>query len=389
MSRLMSVERFGEVQTIFSFVFLSGVILTVFYRIVLHITTNTDTEAPQKVSSTISPSSASTIPSLYTAAFVIHLPVILFLIIASPALSRFFAFETSWSFAVFALSLALAVPATFYGAYLHGRNEFTVLSVSQGIGAGGKLVFAVLLVLLGASVLGAVGALALASLMSVLYMRAKSHGFTLHFVPFLHTLPALKKEIPYGILVFLSLGLVTFLYSADVLIVKRLFSPEIAGTYSGIATIARIIFFATASIGAVLLSSIKIRNTTIENRAILKKAVIYVSVVGGGALLVFALFPVKIITLLIGAKYISMSPLLPLFSLSMFLISLLSLFVTYLLALRAPALLPISIIAFIAVGISILLNHATPACIVFDFAFATTLALILIALSEFFNKKTL
>lgn len=44
MSRLMPVERFGEVQTIFSFVFLSGIILTVFYRIVLHIVANSSTE---------------------------------------------------------------------------------------------------------------------------------------------------------------------------------------------------------------------------------------------------------------------------------------------------------------------------------------------------------
>lgn len=40
----MPVERFGEVQTIFSFVFLSGIILTVFYRIVLHIVANSSTE---------------------------------------------------------------------------------------------------------------------------------------------------------------------------------------------------------------------------------------------------------------------------------------------------------------------------------------------------------
>lgn len=387
MSRLMTVERFGEVQTIFSLVFLSGVILTVFHRIVLHLTSNDDGDSSEKSETTNS--IPTVIPSLYTAALAIHLPLAIFLIVASPAISRFFNFETSWSFAVFAVCLILTVPATFYGAYLHGRNEFTALSVSQAIAAGGKLVVAALLVLLGLGVFGAVGALAIASLVSILYMRSKSKGFTLSLVPFVHSLPALKKEIPYGILVFMSLGLVTFLYSADVLVVKRLFSPEIAGMYSGVATIARIIFFATASIGAVLLSSIKVRNTAKENRAILKKAVLYVSVIGGGVLAVIAIFPEQIITLLIGAKYSPMASILPFFALSILLVSFLSLFATYLLALRSVALLPISVIGFFAVFALVAVNHNTPGAIVFDFATSTALTLVLLAFSELLFKKTI
>lgn len=386
MSRLMPIETFGEVQTIFSLVFLSGVILTVFSRIVLHITSNSDDDVLPQAGNAAS--NTTIISSLYSAAFLVHLPVIMFLIVASPAISRFFAFESSWSFVVFAGALILAVPSTFYSAYLHGRNDFAALSISQALAAGGKLILAILLVVLGAGVFGAVGALVLASLISIIYMRSVSTGFTLSFAPFMRVLPTLKQEIPYGILIFMSLGLVTALYSADVLVAKRLFSPEIAGMYSGVETIARIIFFTTASISAVLLSSIKIRNTAQENRTILKKAILYVSIIGGGAFMVFALFPMQVITLLIGAKYAPMAYLLPLFAFSSLLISFLSLYASYLLALRSAALLPVSALGFLALCTLVATNHSTPTSIVFDFAASTAFTLILLIVSAPFFKKT-
>lgn len=387
MSRLMTVESFGEVQTIFSLVFLSGVILTVFYRMVLHITSNSDTDMPLESGAITADTSA--IPGLYTAALLIHLPFVILLGIASPFISHFFAFQSSWSFAVFAVALLLTVPTTFYGAYFHGRNEFATLSVSQAITSAGKLIVAILLVLLGMGVFGAIGALAIASLMSILFMRAKSEGFKLSIVPFMHMLPALKREIPYGILIFMSLGLVTFLYSADVLVVKHLFSPEVAGLYSGVATIARIIFFVTASISGVLLSSIKLRNSLEENRLILKKGILYVAVIGGGVLAAFVLFPVQIISLLIGAKYVSMAHLLPLFSLSTFLVSLLSLFVTYFVALRSVVIIPVSILGFLSVFTLIALSHGSTGAIVLDFAVSSALTLVFLAISAPIFKKTL
>ncbi|MDO8573020.1 MAG: oligosaccharide flippase family protein [bacterium] len=387
MSRLLTVEEFGEVQTIFSLVFLSGVVMTVFNRIVLHIASNSEHDGLPGERALIS--NAASIPGLYTAALAVQLPFVFFLVIASPAISRFFAFETSWSFSVFAVALLLTVPATFYGAYLQGKSEFMALSLSQAISAGGKLALAILLVVLGMGVFGAIGALAIASFIAILYMRSRSKGFALSLVSFKQMVYAIKKEISYGILILLSLGLVTFLYSADVLVIKRLFSPEVAGMYSGVATIARIIFFGTASVGAVLLSSIKIHNTAEQNRTILKKGFLYVGVLGGGAFLIFALFPAQIITLLIGAKYAPLAYLLPLFSLSSLLVSFLSLFVTYLLALRSRALIPVSVVGFIAVFVLIATNHSTPGTIVFDFAASTAFTLVLLASSLHFFKKSI
>jgi hypothetical protein len=117
MGRIMSVEEFGEVQTIFSLVFLSGVILTVFRMIVLNITTND--RARQLPTATISLPISDLLPrdksepllretdhsisALYTLALFIHLPFLTVLLFASPFISHFFSFESSWSFSVFSL----------------------------------------------------------------------------------------------------------------------------------------------------------------------------------------------------------------------------------------------------------------------------------------------
>ena len=387
MSRLMTVERFGEVQTIFSFVFLSGVILTVFRMIVLHIASNRIDEG---VVPTGPPDqNDSVIASLFTATLATHLPFVILLIVASPALSEFFAFETSWNFAVFALYFTLTIPFTFYGAHLTGKSKFGTVSIANIIQAFGKLIFAALFVILGLDVFGAIGALVIASFLALLYIRTKSKDFLLSLTPSNNVRRALKKEFSYGLLILISLGLVTFLYAADVLVVKRLFSPEIAGTYSGIATIARIIFFATGSISTVLLSSIKIRNTPAINQAILLKATLFVCMIGGSALLLFTLFPNQIITLLIGKKFVPMAHHLPYLSLYLFLVSLLNLFVAYFIALRLKSLLPISALGFLGIILLLALNHHTLQAIIFDFTFATLGTLSLLVFSAFVSQKNI
>lgn len=376
MSRVLSVEEFGEVQTIFSLVFLSGVVMTVFRMIVLNITTNSTTTEHQKLGS-----DAHTIPALFTTAHIFHVPFMLVLFFGSPFISHFFSFSSSWAFSIFSLYIYFSVASTFYGAYLNGKNDFTSLTISQIIGAGGKLIISFILVSLGFGVLGAISALVLISLITIFYMRTKSDNFSLSFIHPKKIKHALIKELPFGLLVFFTLGLVTILYSADVLIIKRLFSPEVAGLYSGIATIARIIFFATGSISAVLLSSVTIDDIKKTNASSLKKALLLITAIGGSILIFFSLFPTFTISLLVGTKYASYAHLLPLVSLYTFLVSVLNLFVIYLLALRSYTLFKISGIGFVSLVLSLFFGHSTPSAIVISFIISILITLTLSGIS--------
>lgn len=375
LSRLLSVEQFGEVQTIFSLVFLSGVVLAVFNRMIIHLTVQARVDEGAEAGMKLAYDRK--VSSLFTYALLIHVSFALVLALLSPALSRYFSFETSWSFAYFALFGVIAVPYTFYAAHLQGRNAFGALSIGQGINALGKLVFAVVFVLLGTGVFGAVGALTSAALVAILYMRHAASGHTFSLVPLRAAARIVQEELPYSVLVLLTLGLVTVLYSGDVLIVKRLFSPEVAGLYAGVATIARLIIFATTSISVVLISSVALHQTRAENRAVLKKGLLYVTLVGGLATLVMSLFPEIILRLAMGVRYEESAALLPLLSITMLVVSYLNLCLSYLLALRERALIAICSAGFVVLAFALFRFHATPEAIIFDFLAAAGVSLTL------------
>lgn len=364
--RMMTVEQFGEVQTILSFVFLSGVILTVFRMIVLDISKNNE-ESPENIS------------SLFTLAVLLHIPILLFLIIGSPFLSSFFSFQDPWSFALFSLCLALSIPNTFYSSHLNGKNNFFVLSVSNIIPAASKITISVVLIYLGFAVYGAITGLIISSLISIIYIRHNISGFHISLQKnFTKIKEVAKKELPYAALVISSLALITFLYSGDILIVKHFFSPEVAGAYAGIATIARIIFFITASVSGVLVSSVKISNTKSENKIIFIKGLKIIVLVGGVTSLFFIFFPKFVISILLGEKYLALSALLPLLSVSLFLISILNLFISYFLALRDKELLKISVITSVAFVLFLCYVNNSIKEIIFSFILTSLLALALL-----------
>ena len=102
----------------------------------------------------------------------------------------------------------------------------------------------------------------------------------------------------------------TFLYTADVIVVKHFFSPTDAGLYSGVSTVARIIFYITGPVCIVLLPTVKLKNHLKENKKYLNKALLITFVLGTAALLFFLVLPSLSVKMLVGSKFVVMSPLL-------------------------------------------------------------------------------
>jgi len=161
-----------------------------------------------------------------------------------------------------------------------------------------------------------------------------------------------------------------------VIIIKHYFPADQAGFYSGIATIARIIFFITASVAGVLISHIKIENPDKENKKTLKKSLFLVGGLGGVALLTFLVFPDIVIKVLIGQRYLEYANLLPRLSLLLFLVSVINVFFFYYLALRKYFLALIAILSPLLVIVLSYFRHDSLLEIINNFLWVSALILI-------------
>jgi O-antigen/teichoic acid export membrane protein len=161
------------------------------------------------------------------------------------------------------------------------------------------------------------------------------------------------------------------MYSVDTIVMKHWFDAQTAGLYAGIATIARIIFFITASIAQVLLPSVRMSRPAKHNRQVLMKSFILLAGIGGSILLVFSLAPHRVVGMLMGQRFLPYAGLLPRLSLVIFFISVINLFMLYHLALRRYAIAAIAVIgAFVTTGF-MLINHQSPQAIVNDLLYSS------------------
>jgi len=357
MSRMMSVREFGEVQTIISLTYITNIFLVIIGTIVINIIANRSDNKSNVI-----------LAQLYKLSLGLVFFLSVLIISLSPYLKQVFQFESIGPFFLLTLILIIGVPFIFYNSYLRGRQQFKSISIAGIILAAGKLIFAWGLVFLGFKVFGAVSALVLAILIALLYVKYKTKGiFYLNLKERLFFSIELRKELKYGLLIFISLGFVTFLYTSDVLFVKHFFAPREAGLYSGIATVARIIFFATASVAGVLLPSIKMNASKKQNYKILKKAFIIIFLLGSSILVIFSLMSKIIISTLMGGAYVGLAELLPLAGLYIFLVSLINIMYMYFLALRDRKLFIISLIGFFITVSMLFARHNTFEWVIIDY----------------------
>ena len=366
LGRMMSVEEFGEVQTLISLFTQLAIIVGIFGMIVINIVSNQKEKEDSK----------ETILMLYKFALIITITLGGLIIICSPFLKSFFHFNSFYPFISLAVILMLGFLITFRTAVLQGTHNFKALSVGQIISSSGRLIFAVVLVYVGFSSFGAISAIIIAQAITLLYIAPKVKkifnfgGWNIKI-----DWRKIKRELKFGSLI-LSVSLcVTFLYTADVMIVKHYFPAETAGLYSGVAIIARIIFFVTGSIVGVLLPSVKLKDENGNNSKILSKSLLLFLGIGGTTLIFFSLFPEFVINMLIGDRYLVYAHLLPRLSLLLFLTSVINLLFYYLLALRIYSIAPVAILGIFATILASFFRHDTLVHVINNFLFGAIIIL--------------
>jgi stage V sporulation protein B len=368
LSRLLSVDSFGDLETIIVIYAQISTVLGVFGKVVINTIAQQSSEIKEAVM----------IRELYSlAAAIIGGTALLLLVFCFPITAAFH-FNSVYSVLVLALLVLLSIPSTFQSSILQGIQDFKTVSINSAIQAGGKLIFAVFFVLIGFGLTGAILALAVAQVATVLYGYFKTRE---HFSLRLTHLPhkeLFKKEIPYAFLILVTGVAITMLYNSDIAFVKYFFSGETTGLYSGISIIDNVLFFITASVAGVLLPAIKKHESFASNNVTFMKALGITLLVGVPVMILFCAFPSFIVDVMIGGKYLSFSKYLPPLSVMVFMVSLSNLFVAFFLALRKYALIPISLFGIIVLLCAITVLHGSIAGIITSFVLGSGVTLFLL-----------
>lgn len=381
LGRILSIEDFGEVQTLISIFLQFGVITGVFTLITVNISANIEDKKER----------IKIISEIKKIAFIVIGAIFLLFVILHNQLKEYLQFESFWPFLSLSVILLLSIDFSFRKAYLQGISDFKALSWSGIIFSASRLIFAVIFVYLGWRSFGAITGLVVAQIICLGYVFVKTKDDFKYKDKLDKSVLAdgqIKDQIKYGMLIFMANLFITFLYTADVVLVKYFFTPTEAGYYSGVATIARIIFFATGSIAGVLLPTIKIKNSFKENFKILNKALLFMSIIGGGALIVFYSFPELIIKLLIGKDYLLAATMLGRLSILLFLVSLVNLFFYFYIALRKYILIPIAFIGIIFIVVSVFVFHNSIEQIINSFIYGAILVIVLLIINLSLNLRT-
>ncbi len=213
-----------------------------------------------------------------------------------------------WLFALTGLMLFGAFLLPITRGILQGRKKFVGLGTNMIFEASSKIILAIILVFFGLSVYGAVSGMIIglfaAFLLSFLFLKEIINS------------KAKKENIngmsSYSISIISIMIAIVLMYSVDIILARRFFSPEIAGEYAAIAMLGKIIFFGTLPISKVMfpISSEKFEGGK-ETSHLLKKSLVVVVLLCLLALLVFLVFPGFIIKIWTGKIFVT--PLIVLF----------------------------------------------------------------------------
>jgi O-antigen/teichoic acid export membrane protein len=180
---------------------------------------------------------------------------------------------------------------------------------------------------------------------------------------------------------------ITILVGLDTVMAKRFFSPDVAGLYSGISIISNILFYATISVTGVLFSSVKRRQAATANRRILAISIALLLAVGVVGMIVFAVWPEFIISLLLGERYLPLAHILPYAGAAMLALSFTNLLMMYSIALDTKGVGIVSGIGTAIVIVTILISHKTIESLAVSFCIGNLLMLIICLVWMVFKHK--
>ncbi len=298
LGRLLSVEEFGIVNSIFSLISvltIPGMIIAV---VVAKECATVDENRKEAIDDTIS--------------VLLRFAGLIILVIGCIEISCtelfknvFHLSKVEYIIIGICVSLIAVLVQTVY-SILQGKRQFFELGMQSLITALFKMLLSIILVVLGGGIFSILAAYFVAELITLIYcvMSAKInfHCMKSNRVSIREKWGIWKYSISY--ILISQLG-ITLLSNGDVLLVKALFSDEVTGLYSSAITFSRVPLFITLSLANVLLPTVvNYKKQGKETYGLLLKSLFYGFVPWLCATLLLQLFGSSLIKVFYGVQYI-------------------------------------------------------------------------------------
>ncbi len=210
------------------------------------------------------------------------------LLFCSPILNQKLKIEEPFAFLVIAFTLLVSVPAVVWTGYLQGHKKILHVGVFGVVSALSKLIAA----LVAASLFGVVGGLvgvlagslvglAILKLTSPVELPRISSIFSRFSKPQRAFLKSSRSYLMGSVVI---VGVLGVLQNIDITYAKYLFSPEVAGAYSGISILSYAVFFGFFVLFWIVLPEIDL-NKPLHNKQLLKTTYKIVATLGTTAIL--------------------------------------------------------------------------------------------------------
>lgn len=195
-------------------------------------------------------------------------------LLLSWVIGEYLQIDESWGTWLVGLTLPLACVSAVYTALLRSMRRYVFLSSIQVLAPVVKLAAWYILVMAGYGVAGAVGGLVIAWVATMLFSTYYIYRIFLwvsHESTHGGFVALIRREGKWVIGFVVGSVVFTFLMNADVLLVKNLYSPDVAWVYAGVAVLGKFLVFLLMSLETVYYGQImEHTQITVPRRLILE-----------------------------------------------------------------------------------------------------------------------
>jgi O-antigen/teichoic acid export membrane protein len=243
--------------------------------------------------------------SLLRRAWLVGVALALTLALAAKPISTFLRLPNPWIVLLLAFGIAFYVPLGVRRGTMQGLCAFPRLASNFVLEVLTKFVAALILVLLGYGVLGAVGAISMSVVLA-------------YFLPPLRLtrqraecIPASFREGMQAIVFFVGQVVIN---NIDILLVKHYFRPELAGMYAAVALVGRVLYFASWSVVSAMFPISASDKRQEHNTSLLVVPLLLVVSISVAFILLLTLAPDMIVHFVFGARFTEADSLLSLYA---------------------------------------------------------------------------
>ncbi len=236
---------------------------------------------------------------IFIVAFVLSIVILIF----STIIAKFLNIDNVLLVVLISPVLFLSLITLVNQATLQGMLSFFGVVGPNLVSSIIKFVLGVILVILGWSVFGAIGAIVVGVLIAYFlseYLIKRAIKVTKPGV--FDAKPLLKYSLP---VLLLAIAYTSF-FTTDLILVKHFFPPFEAGIYASLSILGKVIYFASQPITAVMFPIVSKRHAMREKYEKVFLASLFTTIViSFGIVLVYFLFSDLAINVLYGSKYLS------------------------------------------------------------------------------------